>query len=175
MRSTLLAIALAASATAQSGNWTTYSGDSGAQRFSPLTQINPRNVAGPKPAWVYQVAQKSEFETTPIAVDGVLYITEPPTVVTALDARTGRPLWTWRRTLPKDLQTIGFGRVNRGVAVLGDTVYVGTLDAHIVALDAKSGAVRWDTEVADYKLGYCITGAPLAVKDKIITGTSGGE
>jgi alcohol dehydrogenase (cytochrome c) len=104
-----------------------------------------------------------------------MYVTEPPTVVTALDLRTGRPLWNWTRTLPKDLQTIGFGRVNRGVAALGDMLYVGTLDAHLVALDAKSGAVRWDTEVADYKTGHCITLAPLAIDGKIITGISGGE
>ncbi len=77
--------------------------------------------------------------------------------------------------MPKDLQTIGFGRVNRGVAILGDMVYVGTLDAHLVALDAKSGAVRWDSVVADYKTGHCITSAPLALKDRIITGISGGE
>lgn len=160
---------------AQSGNWTTYSGNLEAHRFSPLNQITTANVSKLKPAWVYQIGERGRFETTAIAVDGILYITEPPTVVTALDGRTGRPLWTYRRVLPKDLQTIGFGRVNRGVAVIGDTVFVGTLDAHMVALDAKTGAVRWDTEVADYKLGYCITGAPLAVKGLVLTGTAGGE
>src|SRR5258708_32223014 len=96
-------------------------------------------------------------------------------MVTALDLRTGRPLWTWERTLPKDLQTIGFGSVNRGVAALGDMLYVGTLDAHLGALDAKSGAVRWDTLVADYKTGHCITLAPLASDGKIITGISAGQ
>ena len=175
MRTPLLAIAAAACALAQSGDWPTYSGNLEAHRFSPLKTITAKNVSTLKPAWVYQIGIKSRFETTPIAIDGILYITEPPTVVTALDGRTGRPLWTWRRQLPKDLQTIGFGRVNRGVAVIGDTVYVGTLDAHLVALDAKSGAVRWDTEVADYKLGYCITAAPLAVNGKVLTGTAGGE
>ena len=95
-----------------------------------------------------------------------MYVTEPPTVVTALDLRTGRPLWRWERTLPADLQTIGFGKVNRGVAALGDMVYVGTLDAHLVALDARSGAVRWDAAVADYKSGHCITVAPLAIDGK---------
>ena len=166
---------LSAGAFAQNGNWLTYSGNYAAHRYSPLNQITTANVARLKPAWVYQVQDSGSVQTTPIAVDGVLYVTEPPTIVTALDARTGRRLWTYRRQLPRDLQTIGFGRVNRGVAIIGDTVYVGTLDAYMVALDAKSGAVRWETKVADYKLGYCITGAPLAVKDKIITGTSGGE
>ena len=156
------------------GNWLTYSGNLEAHRFSPLTQITPGNVAGLKPLWIYQ-ANDSGFETSPVVVDGIMYITLPSMGVSALDARTGRTLWHWERPLPRDLKTLGFGRVNRGVAVLDDMVYVGTLDAHLVALDAKSGAVRWDTEVADYKLGHCITSAPLAVRDRIVTGISGGE
>lgn len=157
------------------GDWLTYSGNYSAHRFSPLAQITPANVGALKPIWVYQVKDRGTIETTPIVADGVMYVTEPPTIVTALDLRTGRPLWSYERTLPKDLQTIGFGRVNRGVAILGDMVYVGTLDAHLVALDAKSGAVRWDVAVADYKTGHCITEAPLAIDGKIITGISGGE
>ena len=157
------------------GNWLTYSGTYSAHRFSRLTQITSANVANLKPAWVYQVGDAGTVETSPIVANGIMYITEPPAVVTALDARTGRPLWTWQRRLPKDLKTIGFGRVNRGVAILGETVFVGTLDAHLVALDARSGAVRWDSEVADYRTGHCITGAPLAIDGEIITGISGGE
>ncbi len=157
------------------GSWLTYSGAYDAQRFSRLDQIDTGNVARLKPVWVYQVHELGTVETTPIVADGVMYVTEPPTIVTALDVRTGRKLWSWHRSLPRDLRTIGFGRVNRGVAILGDTVYVGTLDAHLVALDAKSGAVRWDTEVADYRTGHCITAAPLAIKDKILTGIAGGE
>ena len=157
------------------GNWLTYSGNLSAHRHSPLTQITPANVAGLKPIWIYQPAVASRFETSPVVVDGIMYITEPPTVVTALDPKTGRKLWRYERQLPADLQTIGFGRVNRGVAVLDDMVYVATLDAHLVALDAKSGAVRWDSTVADYKLGYCLTAAPLAIKGAILTGTAGGE
>src|ERR1041385_2309712 len=162
-------------AAAEPGHWLTYSGNYEAHRFSPLAQLTPANVARLKPAWVYQVQNRGGVETTPLVVDGVMYITEPPTVVSALDLRTGRRLWTWERTLPNDLQTIGFGRVNRGVAVLGNMVYVGTLDAHLIALDVRSGAVRWDAEVADYKAGHCITAAPLAIDGKIITGISGGE
>src|ERR1043166_755004 len=160
-----LAMALAAMASAQvsfdrirkaasePGSWLTYSGNFEAHRFSPLTHLTPANAAGLKTKWVYQTKNAGRFEATPLVFDGVMYITEPPTIVTALDLRTGRPLWSWERTLPKDLQTLGFGRVNRGVAALGDSVYVGTLDAHLVALDARSGAVRWDTEDEDYTTG----------------------
>ncbi len=162
-------------AASEPGSWLTYSGNYEAHRFSPLTQLTPSNVAGLKPVWIYQVRQLGGVEVTPLVFDGVMYVTEPPTAVTALDLKTGRPLWRWVRTLPADLQTIGFGKVNRGVAVLGDMVYVGTLDAHLVALDAKSGVVRWDVKVADYKSGHCITVAPLAIDGKIITGISGGE
>jgi alcohol dehydrogenase (cytochrome c) len=104
-----------------------------------------------------------------------MYITESPSTVIALDIRSGRPLWRWERPIPSDLKTLGFGRTNRGVALLDDKVYVGTLDAHLVALDAKTGALRWDTKVADYKTSHCITGAPLAIRGKILTGVSGGE
>ena len=104
-----------------------------------------------------------------------MYVTEAPMAVTALDARTGRQLWRWQRPMPRDVSTLGFAPVNRGVAILDDTVFAGTLDAHLVALDAHSGAVRWDAVVADYKLGHCITGAPLAIDGKIIVGISGGE
>src|SRR5262249_3654727 len=152
-----------------------YSGNLSAHRHSPLKQITPANVAGLKPIWIYQPETAGRFETTPVVVDGVMYITEPPTVVSALDPKTGRRLWRYRRQIPEGLQTIGFGPVNRGAAVLNDMVYVATLDAHLVALDAKSGAVRWDVEVADYKLGYCLTNAPLAIPGAILTGTAGGE
>jgi alcohol dehydrogenase (cytochrome c) len=157
------------------GHWLTYSGNYQGHRYSPLNEINKTNVANLKPMWVYQPTHAGRFETSPILADGVMYITEAPTIVTALDPRTGRSLWRWERTLPEDLQTIGFGRVNRGVAILDDMLYVGTLDAHLVALDRKTGAVRWQTKVADYKVGHCITSAPLAIRGLIITGISGGE
>src|SRR5579872_2359813 len=162
-------------AASEPGSWLTYSGNYQAHRYSPLKEINAANVAGLKPLWIYQLPEKGGFETSPVAVDGILYITEPPSNVSALDGRTGRRLWTYRRPIPKGLLTLGFGRVNRGVAILGDTVYFGTLDSHLVALDAASGAVRWDTAVADNKTGHCITVAPLAVRDKIVVGISGGE
>jgi alcohol dehydrogenase (cytochrome c) len=158
------------------GHWLTYSGNYRADRFSLLTQITPENVAKLKPVWVYQTqGGGGSFETSPIVADGVMYLTEPSTKVTALDLHTGRPLWTWQRPLPRELKTIGFGRVNRGVAILDDTVYVGTLDGRLVALDARSGAVRWDTKVVDNDIGYSLTAAPLAIDGKIIVGISGGE
>ena len=157
------------------GQWLTHSGNYSAHRYSPLAQINTANVAQLKVKWMYQLNRTARFETTPLVADGVMYLTEPATVVTALDLRSGRVLWKYERQIPKDLQTLGFGRVNRGVALLDGMVYVGTLDAHLVALDAKTGAVRWDSEVADYKTGHCITSAPLAIDGKIITGISGGE
>jgi alcohol dehydrogenase (cytochrome c) len=159
---------------AEPGNWLTYSGNYAAHRFSPLKQIHDGNVQSLKPAWAYQVNSLQKFETTPIVVDGVMYISEPPSHVTALDTRTGRPLWKYRRPMPDDLRAC-CGQVNRGVAVLGDLVYLGTIDAHLIALNAKTGAVIWDTTVAEYKTGYSITVAPLALKDKIVVGMAGGE
>src|SRR5262249_33831066 len=94
---------------------------------------------------------------------------------TALDARSGRRIWSWSRPLPRTVRTIGFPKVNRGVALLGQSVYVGTLDAHLVALEATTGVVRWDSRVADNAQGYAITSAPLAIDGKIIIGISGGE
>ena len=142
------------------GLWLTYSGNYQGHRYSALAQISPANVSRLHPVWVYQT-NNNRTEVSPVVVDGVMYVTEANSVV-ALDVHTGRPLWSWTRPIPKDLRTIGFLRTNRGVAVIDQLVVVGTLDAHLVALDATSGAVRWDTEVADYKVGHCITGAPIA-------------
>jgi alcohol dehydrogenase (cytochrome c) len=155
------------------GVWLTYSGNYQGHRYSRLAEITPANVAGLRALWVYQT-NNDRTEVSPVVVDGVMYVTEANNV-TALDVHTGRSLWSWTRPIPKDLQTIGFGRTNRGVAVIDELVVVGTLDAHLVALDAKTGAVRWDAEVADYKVGHCITGAPIAIDGKILTGISGGE
>jgi alcohol dehydrogenase (cytochrome c) len=157
------------------GSWLTYSGNYAGHRFSPLTEITPENVGGLEPAWVYQIKEPGLIETTPLVADGVMYVTEPPSSVTALDLRTGRPLWNWSRPVPRETRAIGFPRVNRGVALLDDTVFVGTLDAHLVALDARTGIVRWDITVADNKTGHSITSAPLAIDGKVVIGISGGE
>jgi alcohol dehydrogenase (cytochrome c) len=162
-------------AESEPGHWLTYSGGYSAHRFSLLKQITPQKVAGLKPLWVYQTGNSNPVESSPLVVDGVLYLTQPPSSVIALDVHSGRSLWTWERPMPRDLRTLGLPVVNRGVALLNDMVFVGTLDNHLVALDAKSGAVRWDTVIAENKTGYSITAAPLAIDGKVIVGISGGD
>ncbi len=155
-------------------NWLMYSGQYHSQRHSRLTQIDKDTVGGLRVKWVHQLATLADVETTPLVVDGVMYLTQSPSNVIALDAATGRPFWTYEHQLPETL-SVCCGRQNRGVAILGDKVFVGTLDARLVALEAKSGAVVWDVEVADPRDGYSKTAAPLVVGDKIITGIAGGE
>ncbi len=155
-------------------NWLTYSGNYSSHRYSQLKQIDRTNVSRLKVAWMYQIRGRQHFETTPLVFDGVMYITDPPSDVTALDLRTGRPLWHYRRSIPQGVPAC-CGQVNRGVAALGDQIFVNTIDAHLVALDARTGRVRWDVEVADWKLAYTMTAAPLAIKDKIIVGIAGAE
>ena len=114
-------------------------------------------------------------ETTPLVADNVMYITESPSSVTALDTRTGRVLWHFFPDITNDVLNIGFPRINRGVALLDDKVYVATLDARLFALDARTGAVRWETTVADNSVGFSLTLAPLALDGKIVVGVSGAE
>src|SRR6266478_6336770 len=154
-------------------NWLTYSGNLQGYRFSPLQEITLANVANLKVKWAAQLHDGGS-ETSPIVVGDIMYITGPQSAA-ALDTHTGRTLWTWKRDLPKDYHSIGFGHVNRGPAVLGDILYVTTLDCYLVALDLKSGNERWTARVADYTTGYSITGAPLAIDGKVIVGVSGGE
>ena len=161
-------------AAAEPHNWFSYNGSYSSTRFSTLDQINRDTVGELRTEWIYQVG-RTPVETTPVVVDGIMYVTEPPTAVSALDARTGRRLWRWTARMPPDVKNIGFPATNRGIAILDDTVYVGTLDAWLVALDAKSGAERWRTHVAENDLGHAITMAPLAIDGKIIVGISGGE
>ncbi|MBI3683765.1 MAG: PQQ-dependent dehydrogenase, methanol/ethanol family [Acidobacteria bacterium] len=161
-------------ADAEPGNWLTYSRTYSGQRHSPLKQITAANVHRLKPVWMYQVNDLAQFETTPLVVDGIMFISEPPSNVTALETRSGRPLWAYRRSLPPDPR-VCCGQVNRGLTMLGDRLFVGTVDAHLLALDSKTGRVIWDMEVADYRSGHSVTVAPLAVKDKVIVGIAGGE
>jgi alcohol dehydrogenase (cytochrome c) len=156
-------------------NWLTYNGTYDGRRHSALSQITTTNVARLQPAWVYQVRGDGEVETSPIVVDGRMFITEPPTTVTALDPRSGRTIWSYVRPMPSDLRLIGFPATNRGVAILDDTVYVGSLDGYLIALDAETGAKRWETKVADNGLGHSVTMAPLAIDGKVLVGISGGE
>jgi alcohol dehydrogenase (cytochrome c) len=155
-------------------NWMMYSGTLDSQRYSRLDQIDKSNVAELEMKWSYQIPVIDRAETVPTVVDGIMFITEAPSNLTAVDARTGRVYWRYDHELPDDLR-ICCGRNNRGVAILGETLFMSTLDAHLVAIDARTGNVLWDTEVADYEAGYSKTAAPLIVKDKVVTGIAGGE
>ena len=155
-------------------NWLMYSGTLDSQRFSRLDQIHTRNVGELELKWAYQIPQLDRSESVPVVVDGVMFITEAPSNVVAVDAATGRQYWRYDHPLPDDLR-ICCGRNNRGVAILGETIYMSTLDAHLVAIDARSGNLVWDKEVADHRSGYSKTAAPLIVKDEVVTGIAGGE
>jgi len=161
-------------------DWLSYSGGFQSHRFSPLNQINTNNVDQLKVIWAYQMQPTgingaALQETTPLVADGIMYLTESPSSVTALDAQTGRLLWHFVPDITNDVLNIGFPRINRGVALLNDNVYVATLDARLFALDAGTGAIRWQTTVADNALGFSLTLAPLALDGKIIVGVSGAE
>ncbi len=156
------------------GSWLTYSGTYFAERYSRLDQVDRSNVGQLRVEWVYQTSP-GLVETTPLVVDGVMYLTEPPSTVTALDPRTGRRIWRYDPSVPQATLAIGFPRVNRGVAILDDMVYVGTLDARLIALDRESGVERWSTVVGDNALGFSMTGAPLAIDGKVIVGVAGAE
>src|SRR5207244_5149191 len=123
-------------------NWLTYSGDYAGRRFSPLDQINTANARSLVAKWVYQTAATGKFETTPLVVDGILYATGQDDRAVALDASTGRPIWLYQRQLPSDIGPC-CGRVNSGIAILGDKVVIVTFDVHVFALDVKPEAVTW--------------------------------
>jgi alcohol dehydrogenase (cytochrome c) len=161
-------------AAAEPHNWLTYGGNYTSQRYSLLTQITPSNVAQLEQKWMLQDQVFGAWQSNPLVVDGVMYVTERPNDVMAVDAKTGRVYWLYRYA-PAPESKVCCGANNRGVAVLGDTLYMGTLDAHLVAIDAKNGKPLWNVAVADVKLAYSITLAPLVVKDKVIIGVGGGE
>ena len=158
------------------GNWLMYSGGYRSWRYSPLDQINISNVKNLRAKWIFQGRSPEKFETTPLVVDGIMYLTRPENDVFALDAATGRVMWTYSHKNPTSTYNC-CGRVNRGLAILGHRLYMNTLDMHLVAIDARSGRELWKTKTHDYTLdgGYAATGAPLIVKDKVIVGMAGGE
>jgi len=155
-------------------NWLTYSGGYAGQRHSALTEITPQNVHNLELKWVFQAHSFEKFEATPLVVDGVLYTVQAPNDVVALDAATGRVFWTYNYAPSKAARPC-CGRVNRGLAVAGDLLFMGTIDAHLIAIDAKSGKSVWNTTVGRAEAGYALTHAPLVVKDKVIVGVAGGE
>jgi len=143
-------------------------------RYYPNRQINVSNVSKLRPAWMFQTEVKESLETTPIVVNGIMYVTTAFDHVYALDARTGEQIWHYKHAMGP-ITTYCCGPNNRGVAVYGDHVYLGTLDAKLVALDAKTGKKIWEQQVGDPELGYSETMAPTAVNGKILIGTNGGE
>jgi alcohol dehydrogenase (cytochrome c) len=148
-------------AAAEPQNWLTYWGDLAGRHYSGLKQITPANVASLKSTWTYQLGGNT-IETTPLVSDGIMFVTGPLNNASALDARTGHPIWKYTRRLPAVASHCTV-MTNRGFAMLGDRLYMATLDMHLVALDAKSGNVLWDIRVDDYEKGLSITHAPLAV------------
>jgi alcohol dehydrogenase (cytochrome c) len=155
-------------------NWLTYSGSNLGQRYSTLTEVTPGNVKNLELKWVFQSASFEKFEATPLVSDGVLYTVQAPNDIVALDAATGRIFWIYNYTPSKEARPC-CGRVNRGLAILGETLFMGTIDARLIAVDAKSGKPVWSVSVARPEAGYAITHAPLVIKDKVLVGVAGGE
>jgi alcohol dehydrogenase (cytochrome c) len=171
MNRSRLALIVAASALlplliwgASANDWPSYNGDYSGARYSPLTQINRNNIGSLTLAWAAQL--RFTIKSTPLEVNGVLYLTVPDHVF-ALDARTGRTIWHYARESKGD----HYG--HRGVGMYGDWLYFTTPDCHLVSLNAKDGTVRWDIEIADPKLGYFSSMAPLVVHDRVLVGVSG--
>jgi alcohol dehydrogenase (cytochrome c) len=166
------------SAAKEPHNWLSYSGSYFSQRHSELTQITPDNAKNLELAWIYQLTSReptsTRFEVTPVVADGIMYIVQPPNDIIALDAVTGRPFWTFSYN-PSLQARPCCGRVNRGVAIQGDRLFMGTIDGHMVAVDAKTGKLLWDKEVVRPEAGYAFVAAPLVIKDKVIMGPAGGE
>ncbi|TJZ91834.1 PQQ-dependent dehydrogenase, methanol/ethanol family [Paracoccus gahaiensis] len=146
------------------------------QRFSPLTILNRDNVADMVPAWAFSFGGEKQRgqESQPLIHDGVMYVTASYSRIYAVDVKTGREIWQYDARLPEGILPC-CDVVNRGGAIYGDNIYFGTLDARIVALDLKTGDVKWNKKIAEYKEGYSYTAAPLIVNGLVITGNSGGE
>jgi alcohol dehydrogenase (cytochrome c) len=155
-------------------NWLSYSGTVDNQRYSRLDEINRRTVGALELKWVWQARSLEKFEATALVVDGILYTVQAPNDVVALDAATGRVFWTYHHENAPEGRAC-CGRVNRGLAILGDTLYMGTIDAHLLAIDAKSGKLNWDSVVADAKQNFSITMSPNVFKGLVLVGTAGGD
>ena len=160
--------------TQQAADWLMFGGNYEGWRFSPLDDIDRDTVKNLQAAWIFQTGVPAQMQASPLVADGVMYLTAAYNKVFALDAATGDPIWKYDHPLPDDLR-ICCGPGNRGVALAGDKVVMATLDARVVALDRKTGAVVWNTEADDYAGGYSFTLAPLIVRDNVIVGIAGGE
>jgi alcohol dehydrogenase (cytochrome c) len=156
------------------GDWATYNGDPRGNRHSELAQITPANVSNLRPAWTFAVPGGRALRSTPLVVEGVMYVGAPNEVY-ALDARTGKQIWQYRRPRTQGVIGDAGASVNRGVALHGDRLFMVTDDARIVALHRGNGQVLWDVVMADYRRHYGATSAPLVVGDRVISGVSGGD
>ncbi len=163
-----------AKGTADDSGWVMYGGSYDNGRYSPLADINRKNVKDLAASWIFQTGVAGQLEAAPIVADGVLYLTAAYNNVYALDAKSGDTLWHYEHQMPSDLRMC-CGPTNRGVAIAGDKLYMATLDARLVALDRASGKVIWNVVLDDYKNGYSATAAPLVVNNLAIIGSAGGE
>ena len=169
------AIPFADIAQPQRGAWPTYHGNLSGNRFSPLDQINATTIHSLAPKWMFTIqGAPRALQMTPVVVDGVMYVTSANEAF-ALDAQSGRQIWHYSRPRTQGLAGDAATGINRGVAALGDRVFMVTDNAHLIALDRGTGALVWDVEMADSRQNYGATGAPLAVNDLVIAGVSGGD
>lgn len=159
----------------KSGSWPTYNGNLSGNRFSPLDQINTRNVPQLAPRWMFAIpGAPRTLEVTPVVVDGIMYLTSVNEAY-ALDARSGREIWHYSRPRTRGLVGDAASGINRGVAVLGDRVFMVSDNAHLFALHRLTGQLIWDVEMADSRQNYGSTSAPLVVDDLVVAGVSGGD
>ena len=159
--------------TSQTG-WTTYNGQVSGNRYSALTEITADNVARLAPQWVFTLPNVSQVQVTPVVVDGLMYVSAANDLY-ALDAGSGRQVWNYRRPRTRGLAGVAARGVNRGVAVSGERVFMATDHAHLIALNRASGALLWETEMADWRQNYNGTGAPMVVGNLVISGIAGGD
>ena len=160
--------------TENTADWLMYGGNYANWRHSPLADINRDNVAKLRPAWIFQPGIPGQFETSPVVVDGVMYVTASYNNLFALDAATGTMLWHYEHQMPSNVQ-ICCGPTNRGVAVAGDKIFMGTLDARLIAFKRATGDIVWNIKMDEFANGYSSTAAPLVIEDKVIIGIAGGE
>jgi alcohol dehydrogenase (cytochrome c) len=154
--------------------WLTYGKNYQGWRYSDLSEINTATVSHVTPRWIYQTGAGGTNETTPLVFGGMMFITGPGNNAYALDALTGKQIWHYHKAPPSGLD-LCCGEPNRGFAALGDKLFKVNIEGTLVALDARSGGVLWEREIADYKKGFTSTGAPLVVKNKVLVGIAGAE
>jgi quinohemoprotein ethanol dehydrogenase len=158
------------------GSWLSHGRTYSEQRYSALAQVNAENVGNLGLAWSYELNTERGIEATSLIVDGVMYTTSAWSIVHAIDARNGKPLWTFDPKVAKDkAKHACCDAVNRGVAVWNGQVFFGALDGRLIALDAATGKLNWEVATVDSTLPYTITGAPRVIKDKVLIGNGGAE